>query len=628
MPLKRTLTEEDHARAEAVSTETLHRTILNIDIAPNWIEGGDAFWYRRFGKDGVDFVRVDCLAASKAPAFDHSLVALALSAEIGEPVDPRRLPFSNFEYLNGAKVIQVRVSDNVFRIDLLTGRCDRRTETRGQPHFLVSPNGRSAITCHGEDLHLRDLVTGDERPLTSDGEPFFSWTKPHEAGLKRLMQLSRGIKAPLLATSWSPDSRWIVAARTDEREVPEYPFIKYCSANEAVRPQVLSLRINMAADSRRTPVELVAIETISGRRVRLGGDAMSLQGVALLHWDPSGTSVYHLAIDSGRRRVRLMRTDLDSGTSHCLIEETARTPVMLNPLLYSMPNLKFLWRSGTILWYSEKTGYGHLYLHDLASGNEVRQLTSGEWVVRDILYVDEASWHLWITASGREAGENPYFRHLYRLCLENGSLTRLTSESGDHHFTSPPHPRWLKMTGQTGPMGYIANPGEKDGPPSLISPNGKYFLDSWSTVESPTRSAVRRADGSLVLQLEDADLSAVRRDAWPEVKPFIVTAADGRTPLYGAVLLPPGLDPSGSYPVVEFIYSGPNVVTAPISFPDLLDRNEMGLAAIGCVTVILNARGTPVRSRGFREYIFDCMATPSHDDTWAIADHVTALQQL
>jgi dipeptidyl aminopeptidase/acylaminoacyl peptidase len=250
-----------------------------------------------------------------------------------------------------------------------------------------------------------------------------------------------------------------------------------------------------------------------------------------------------------------------------------------------------------IVWPSERDGWRHLYLYDGRTGELQHQLTSGAWFVRDVLRVDD-TW-VWFTGLGREPGRDPYFRHLYRVALEGGRPELLTPEDADHA--------------------------------SALGPSGRYVIDTASTIDTAPVHRLRSSDGSPVCELGVADLSGLEAEAWRPPERFVVTAADGHTQLYGALFFPSDFDPAARYPVIDSIYPGPQLIRTPKSFtvdstsgPDQWPGawDAQALAELGFVTMTLDGRGTPLRSRELH------LASYGHLGSHALDDHVAALREL
>ncbi len=165
-----------------------------------------------------------------------------------------------------------------------------------------------------------------------------------------------------------------------------------------------------------------------------------LSPIELQHawWSDDGTRVYFIDLARGCQSCRLCELDVATGAVRPILEERNDTYLELNPTTWAQPNVRILGAGEEVIWFSERDGWGHLYLYDGRTGELENQITSGEWLVRDIIRVDEDARRVYFTACGREAGRDPCYRHLYGVNLDGSDLTLLTPEDADHQVSIPP----------------------------------------------------------------------------------------------------------------------------------------------------------------------------------------------
>jgi dipeptidyl aminopeptidase/acylaminoacyl peptidase len=251
---------------------------------------------------------------------------------------------------------------------------------------------------------------------------------------------------------------------------------------------------------------------------------------------------------------------------------------------------RVLEETGELLWSSERDGCCHLYLYDLKTASLKRQITKGNWVVRDILHVDQKSRRIWFAASGREAERDPYLVHVYRIDFDGNNLRLLTPEDAEHSVS--------------------------------FAPGGKYFADSYSRIDSAPGAALRSSgEGSIVMTLEKPDLKVLLDSRWPWPVPFKVLAADGKTDLYGVIFLPSTFDASKKYPVIESIYTGPQAFVTPKTFR--ARSAVQALAELGFAVVALDGRGMGKRSKAFHDFSYKNLGGDTR-----LADHIAGIRQL
>jgi len=290
-----------------------------------------------------------------------------------------------------------------------------------------------------------------------------------------------------------------------------------------------------------------------------------------------------------------------------IISETGATFVEAGsigqrPMVYTLAN-------GDVIWFSERDGRGHLYLYDGATGRLKRRLTRGDWSVRSVARLDEARGLIYVAASEREAGADPYHRAIYRVSLADCETTLLTPEAADHDVASVQQSAFFEL------------PGAATG----FSPSGEYFLDTYSRTDLPPRTVLRRADGQMIAEIERADISRLVAGGLTMPERFSALAADGRTRLYGNILRPANFDPSRSYPVIDAVYPGPQSRRAQPRFMDnVFDyAGAQSLAELGFIVVLVDGRGTPGRSKAFLDLSYGRLQLAGHLD-----DHVGVLRQL
>jgi dipeptidyl-peptidase 4 len=316
-------------------------------------------------------------------------------------------------------------------------------------------------------------------------------------------------------------------------------------------------------------------------------------------WSDDGQRIWFIHMGRGERSATLLELDVASGTTRTVLTESTPMTMDLHPTLGLPPIATVLESAGEVLWFSERDGWGHLYLYDLATGALKRQLTRGAWVVRDVLRTDETSRFVYLLGAGREPERDPYYRHLYRVSLDGGEPELLTPEDADHE--------------------------------AFVAPDTSVFVDNASTVSEPPVARLRACDGRLIAVLEEADVSALDAVGWRRPERFTVKARDGATDLYGTLFYPRDFDPSKRYLVVEDIYGWRQTTHAPVRMRaeqdhpfDLFDYwYPQAVAELGFIVVTLDALGTPYRSRAFHEVSYGAA-----EDVIGLRDHVGALRQL
>jgi dienelactone hydrolase len=311
--------------------------------------------------------------------------------------------------------------------------------------------------------------------------------------------------------------------------------------------------------------------------------------------------------------LRLVEVDLKTAKARVAIEEAVPRYLNVNVAIYNTPNVRVLASGAEIVWFSEREGWGGLYLYG-SDGKVQCKLTAGPLVVFDIIHVDEARRCVYFTGSSQIEKVDPYWRFLYRVSLDGGDPVLLTHEKADHLIDGNPLPM-AKLLYQ------------RPAPPEYVSPNGRFIVSSLSTVSMPPVSLLRRSsNGTAISVLECADISHLEEIGFRPPEPFCVKAADGATDLYGVLYWPPNYDPAQSYPIVDAIYNGFQVSVVPHNFlTAAVTPNPYGAAALadlGFIVFTVDARGTAGRSRAFHDHSYRNFGEAGLDD------HVAVLTEL
>ncbi len=364
---------------------------------------------------------------------------------------------------------------------------------------------------------------------------------------------------------WSPDGKAFVAVQVEEGQRREVAVVESAPKNQ-VQPVLHKYHYRKPGDKIDHPrprlfrfhdpdkVEQVPVD-----------DRLFLHPWSMSHYSWSSDSRYFrfLFNQRGHQILRWIEIDTYSGEARVLIEESSPTFIDYSSKLF----LHVLEARGEAIWMSERSGWNHLYLIDLNSGAVKRALTQGEWLVRAVEQVDEKAGRLLLRVQGVHPDQDPYHQHWAWLDLVSGDLTLLTTGDGSHTL------RW--------------------------SPDRRFFLDRYSRVDLPPVTELRRADGSLVAELERGDASALIGAGWQTPQRFVAKGRDGATDIWGVVYRPTNFDAQGSYPVIESIYAGPHGAHVPKTFRAM--RKQLELAELGFVVVQIDGMGTNWRSKAFHD---------------------------
>jgi dienelactone hydrolase len=613
-------TAADYAAAERFLPSRLLGVVKNAAVAPNWIDHSERFWYRRDGASGEEFVLVDAQSGAREIAFDRSVVASAIETVTGTKPDENRLGVTSLDFDPDFKRVEVHVPGAVISYDRTTDSCAARVERTVQPFEGLSPDRRLSAFCRDDNLWVLDRATGEERQLTTDGERYYGYGGLSDAGLVAIPVKEGRLVLPPIGVVWSPDSRYIVAARVDERHVREYPYTRFVPLRGA-RPTPYTLRRALMGDPEQPLIRLFVVDVNSGgaRPVTMPFENAGLEagsdmiGPGTCWFDSQSRTFFSAQTRDDSKTIRLVAVDLASTKASVILEERVAEFVNLNLAIYSTPNVRILGDGKEIVWFSERDGWGHLYLYG-GDGGLKRQLTQGPWVVFDIMHVDEEHRQIYFTGSSRLPSHNPYLRFLYRAPLDGGEPVLLTPELTDHMIDGQPQPMVELLY-------------KRERAKSIVSPSGRFFVETQSTLSTPPLSLLRSTkDGAIVATLEEADPSALLAFGYRAPEAFVAKADDGETDIQGVVYWPPDYDPARKYPVIDALYNGFQVCNVPRNFMTghftLNPYGGLAIAELGFIVVTLDARGTAMRNKAFHNHSYRNFGDAG------LADHVAVLRQL
>ena len=596
------------------------KLVLNDTVFPHWIRNSDFFWYECQTIMGKDYVLVDARNSIKTAAFDHELFAQALQLVTDEEVAPLNLAIKIIDIeLSPRKVRFLAFDRHWLYEEGVVCTVTECVEIDPEPKdSLISPDGEKALFIKGYNLWLKDLFSGWAYPLTQDGVSDYPYA---------IVATPAGFPATsALQAIWSPDSKRVMTYQLDLRGVASRPKVHHVPTNDIVRPTLSEHTAAYPGDESVESYRIVAIDIESAETVeanyrpipicRAGAGFFSQDGLAW--WSTDSLHAFFVEVARGSTAVRFVKFNTVTGDTVCVGEETSDTYLKLNHNLLEPPLILPLVETNELIFFSERSGWGHLYLLDLDARQIKNPITYGDWVVREILYFDAARRELTIQASGRNESVNPYYRDVCRVNIDTGKIVSLIEGPFDHLVTSP-----LSHTTETRAMlGFDFHN------ISGISENGDYIVVTRSRVDTlPTTLLIDRC-GCVVMTLETAEFVMDSEDwYWPE--PVKLTASDCQTDLYGVVYRPPNYSPDQQYPVIDISSCCPVWSFMPQGsfsngpFLGIPYLNAQALASLGFIVVQIEGRGTPFRNKSFQEVAYGSLANAN-----ALDDRISGLRQL
>ncbi len=551
----RVLTSADYDRAAAQLQPSLNGRMVGGSVQAHWLPD-DRFWYSTASTDGVSAAHVILID----PATKTRVVCDITRANcLGVPAT----------------------------VDSTAGGGGGRAGgggggRGGAGNTVLSPDGKRTAFIRDWNLWVRDVASGQEKKLTTDGETNNGYATDNAgwASSDRPMIL------------WSPDSKKIATQQQDERKVGDMFIVE----TNVGRPILKGWKYPLPGDSVVAMLSRLIIDVDAGKIVRLQtppdfhrgtiGDNITM---ADYNWRPDGNTLAFVSTSRDHKRATFRVADANTGAVKTLFDETVPTH------FESRTGWRVLWATNEIVWYSQRDDWGQLYLYDLATGKVKRQVTNGEGPVTQIARLDEKTRTLWYAANGREKGQDPYFAHFYRIGLDGKGASAvqrsLTPDIGDHAMQ--------------------------------LSPSGKFFVDTYSSPDVPPVVTLRDGSGTLVMSLEKADISKLVATGWKPPMPIKVKAADGKTDLYGMMFRPSNFDATKTYPIINNAYPGPQSGSVGARTFSVARGDKQALAELGFIVVSIDGRGTPGRSKSFHDAYYGRMG---RDNT--IPDQIAGMKDL
>ena len=571
--------EQDRQSQNTVASQTRGRIGRDIQgvyktrITPHWFAENTRFWYRNdLSGDTSEFILVNAEKGTRQKAFDHEKLAEALSKATDEKYTAEKLPFNYIEFIDNNDAVIFNVNEKTWKCDLSTyevapsektltppeeshrsrfGRRGQGGQRRGRGRFfgseerpLVSPDEKWNAYIKDNNVFIREGEEGEEIQLSKDGEENNTYTR----------------------LEWAPDSKSLIAWRLEPGD-HKLVYLIQSSPPGGGRAVMQSRPYDLPGD-KLDAFELNIFDVENRKQIKPELERVDLDSPQP-HWNNDGYHVMYEKVDRGHQRLRVIEVNTKDGSWRNLIDEKTDTFIWTahtENLALSLVN--YLDKTDEIIYVSEMDGWRHIYLIDINQGKISNQITRGQWVVRGIDLIDEDARQIWFSAGGKNADQDPYFLHYYRINFDGTGLVELTEGDGNHSVQ--------------------------------YSPDRKYIIDTYSRVDmAPVNELRRPSDGSLVCELEKTDISELLDKGWEPPEVFVAKGRDGRTDIWGIISRPNDLDPDKKYPVIEDIYAGPQSSFTPKTFSA---RNRyQALNDLGFIVVKMDGMGTANRSKVFHD---------------------------
>jgi len=582
--------------AERFTNEALQPVLFTQSVNPRWIAETDSMWYSWRDRDGTRFMLVVPRSRTRQPLFDHVRIAAELSTLHRKPYEANNLPMTNLVFDSTGRSFRFMVDSVRYHYDLRTTQLSRlgvptREELAAEraaqgggaggggggggggqnAEFRnFSPDSTAFAFAREHNLFVVEVATGDTVQLTQDGERWYSFgardtaqvqqQQDDQDEVERGQQQARSRDPRVRANvTWSPDSRAFYVIRNDSRNVSELFLVN--SLTEP-RPSLMTYRYAMPGEENVMQQELFTFHRGQRELTAVPVSKWKDQRLFQVHWTTGSDRLRLIRRDRLQRNLELVEVALPSHETRTLLTESVE-----NAYLETQP-IRYLKAGGDFVWWSERTGWGHLYLYS-HDGQLKRPITEGPWRVQNVAEVDSVKRQVFFRGVGREAGENVYYMHMYRAAADGGAITLLDPGNANHS--------------------------------SVLSPSNRYIVNNFSRVDMPGRSVLRDERGALVMELEATDVSLLEDTGWRPPEKFMVKAADGVTDIYGVMWKPFDFDESRQYPIIAHVYPGPQTETVTTTYsPSNVNQR---LAQLGFIVIqIGNRGGSPMRSNAYHSH--------------------------
>jgi len=618
--------------ASRFSPNKLKKMVYSTTVDPHWLKLSNRFWYTFESPKGKFWYLVDPASKSKKLMFDNAKLAADITLIVRDPFDAEHLPLENLKFAADEKSISFEIKSTVD--ELKKDRKDKKAADSMQkkifsfkyelanakltevPNFSkpkpkpswgsVAPDSSAIIFSRNYNLYWMDKdnykkavkneddSTIVEHQLTKDGVKFYSYGSDGD-GENNVENEKNNKKRRGAYVLWSPNSKYFVLDRTDSRKVKDLWVINSVTPG---RPTLETYKYQMPGEAEAPQDEILLFDFAAKSSKKLNVAAFKDQSVSVWGkpslnkdrdnefrpsiWLGNDSRFYFSRTSRDLKRIDIGTVDIATGKVTPLIDERFNTYVEVN-----RPGL--VNDGKELIHWSERDGWAHFYLFD-ENGKLKNQITKGAFHCESIVNIDEKKRILYFTANGREGKEDPYYLHLYSINFDGSNMKLLNAGGFDH----------------------LSN----------MNDNNTFFVDNYSRVNTAPKATLYDGTGKKVMDLETTDLSLLMAAGYKFPEPFKVKADDGITDLYGVMYKPFDFDPNKKYPIIEYVYPGPQTEAVNKAFSKSMDRTER-LAQFGYIVITVGNRGgNPSRSKWYHTYGYGNLRD------YGLADKKTAIEQL
>ncbi|MDG5799282.1 DPP IV N-terminal domain-containing protein [Marinilabiliaceae bacterium ANBcel2] len=528
----------------------------NHIIASGWINSKEILWYKLNTKEGEKFFLADPVKKEIKKAFNHKKVSQAITKKRGDTISPYNLPFNEIRFSPSNEDIIFAIDNIIYRYSLISNTLRKIREREASPptHWgvsldelsnspVISPNKKYKAFIKEYNLHLKELETGKEYQLSYDGSQGDTYSS---------------------FILWSPDSKYLTTNKVRAHKKQYIHFVE-SAPQDRLKPKLHKIEYLKPGDA--LPVKRPKLFNVTDKKkVTINTEQFTNQfAISNVKWRNDSRAFTFEFNERGHQKYQVVEVDSQTGDVKILINETSKTFIDYRGKYFRYD----IEESNEIIWTSERSGWNHLYIYNRET-EKIEEITSGDWVVRDVRHIDEKERKIYFLASGREKNQDPYNKQLYKIDFNGDNLTRLTKEKKNHRVK--------------------------------LSNENSYFFNTFSSPAAPPKSVIRDTKtGKTRLNLAKADIIELEKAGWEAPITFSAKGRDNKTDIWGNIYLPSQFDKNKSYPVIEYIYAGPHDNHVIKDFTPYVPAFS-SLTELGFIIVQIDGMGTSNRSKKFHDY--------------------------
>lgn len=572
--------------AERFTTEKMSKMVGSTSVAPRWIEDTNNFWYSYENSTGKNWYYVNSERGNKRLLFDQEEMAAQLSESFSSTFNAKDLDLKDFEYDTDKELFKFHVDSIEFTYNIDGNRLvrgDSLAKDEKDNWKSYSPDSSYVVFAKHHNLFIMGKDDNDSTAtqITEDGEKWFSYQFSDGDTSTTEKQRAR--------VNWFEDSQKFWVKRQDKRKVDDLWVINSLKK----RPELETYKYPMPGEEDIFVDEIKVFDPATQESVTLDTDKWEDQSLGGAYFNQGGIFetaksdyLYILRRDRTWSKIDVLKANTSTGEVDVLFSEESKP--YFNTRYARLAIIK---EGKEFIWWSERTGWGQLYRYD-NNGKLKNKITTGSWVVGDLVKIDTAQSQLFFTGFGKEKDQNPYYSNLYSAKFDGSGFQHLSPQDANHAINA--------------------------------SDEGNYFIDNYSRVDQPTKSVLRDASGKIITTLQEADISQMVEQGWKAPESFHVKAADGATNIYGVMWKPFDFDSTKTYPIISYVYPGPQTEPFPANFRIVgSGARTSTLAQLGFIVVAMGNRGgSPIRSKYYHNYGYGDMRD------YPLADNKYGLEQL